>query len=125
MACTYTFTVEKEFLRLDISGEYTVGREAEEAKEIWAAAADLCRENSLTRVLSFIDVPGVFPTYAAYEVASDPESWGWERHFKAAMVYSHIERYENNFSETVAVNRYFNIQGFKDEQTAREWLLES
>ena len=101
MACVYSFTKEKDLIRLDISGEYTVGKEAEEAIEIWSEAADLCRSSNLTRVLAYIDVAGVFPTDAAYEVASDPESWGWERRFKAAMVYTHKERFENNFSETV------------------------
>ena len=124
MACAYSFTNEQDFLRLDISGEYTVGKEAAEAIEIWSEAADLCRKYSLTRVLAFIDVPGVFPTDAAYEVSSDPEAWGWERRFKAAMVYTHRERYENNFSETVAFNRYINIRGFMDEVDARRWLMD-
>ncbi|MGI9238806.1 MAG: hypothetical protein ACR2QZ_15510 [Woeseiaceae bacterium] len=102
-----------------------MGKEAEEAKQIWSEAADLCRKNNLTRVLAIIDVPGVFPTYAAYEVSSDPESWGWERHVKAAMVYTDKERYENNVSETVAFNRYINIRGFMDESDARRWLAET
>ena len=75
-------------------------------------------------MLAYIEVAGIFPTEAAFEVASDPESWGWERHFKAAMVYTHRERYENNFSETVAFNRYINIKGFMDEDEARQWLTE-
>ena len=124
MACSYDFINEPGLLRLDVSGEYTAGREAEEAIEMWSEAADLCRKHNLTRVLAFIDVAGVFPTEAAYTVSSDPEGWGWERRFKAAMVYTHKERYENNFSETVAFNRYINIKGFMDEADARQWLAD-
>ena len=126
MACSCVFSQNQDYLRMDVSGNWTPGKEADEAIKFWAQAADVCRENEQTHVLAVFDIPGSMPTMAAFEVASDPEAFGWDRRVKVALVYTHRERFESNlFSETVAVNRYYQVKAFQDESAARDWLLQS
>jgi len=119
-------TILADHVRLDVTGEWTPGKEVEEIKNTLGAVADACRENGLERMLAVFDMGGRIPIGVAYEVAKDPSSVGWERHFRGALVHRDEERYESNlFTETVAVNRSFNIKAFNDEGAALKWLLES
>jgi len=124
MSCTGLISQHNDYLRLDVSGEYTPGAEAEEATRFWAQAAAACREHKLTRVLAVFDVPGTMPTFAAFDVASNPPAISWDHRVKVALVYTHKERFESNlFSETVAVNRGYKVKAFQDEPNAISWLL--
>lgn len=111
---------------MDVSGSWTPGKEAEEAIQFWAQAADACREHKLMHVLAVFDIPGSLPTMAAYEIASDPESFDWDHRVNVALVYPHRDRFESNlFSETVAVNRYYRVKAFQEESSAVDWLINS
>lgn len=67
---------------------------------------------------------GELPAMVGYELASNPEQFGWERAFRIAMVFTHKERYESHlFPETVMVNRYYDMKAFMDEDEAITWLL--
>jgi len=124
MSVTFQITIDEDFLRLDVSGEYTPGKVAEEAINIWARTADACREHNKSRVLMVNDVAGEMPTIDAYEIARNPPEIGWDHRVKVALVYKHKERFESNlFTETVAVNRYLNVKAFQDEPNAISWLL--
>lgn len=124
MSIEYRIEAMQGFIRLDVSGTWTYGSEAREAKEVWRQVADACKEHGIERILAVFDIPGRFPTFAAFDIASDPESLGFNRCHKAALVYTYQERFESNlFSELVAVNRGFNVQAFMDESKAKNWLL--
>jgi hypothetical protein len=124
MSCKVLTSQHNDYLRLDVSGEYTPGAEAEEATRFWAQAAATCREHKLTRVLAVFDVPGKMPTFAAFDVASNPPAINWDYRVKVALVYTHKDRFESNlFSETVAVNRGYQVKAIQDEPNAIAWLL--
>ncbi len=123
MSIQYRIEANQDFLRLDVSGNWTYGREAMEAKEVWREVVDSCGKHGVERILAVFDVPGRLPTLAAYDIASAPESLGFNRHYKVALVYTYQERYESNlFSELVAENRGFNVKAFRDESKAKRWL---
>jgi hypothetical protein len=124
MAVQYTINIEKDFLRLDVSGSYTPGNEAAEMRQIWAEVSDACRLHRIRRVLSCSSVVGELPTMVGFELASAPSSFGWERNFRMALVFEDKERYESHlFAETVMVNRYYDMKPFMNEDEAKTWLL--
>lgn len=124
MSIEYRIEAVQGFIRLDVSGEWTYGSEAREAKQVWRQVADACKEQGFERILAVFDVPGRLPTFAAYDIASDPESLGFNHRYKVALVYTYQERFDSNlFSETVAVNRGFKVKAFIDESDAQNWLL--
>jgi hypothetical protein len=54
------------------------------------------------------------------------EEFGWSRRFKLAIVdVNEDSRKDNLFTETVAVNRGYNVKIFDNENDAKEWLLQS
>jgi hypothetical protein len=56
-----------------------------------------------------------------FETAADPESWGWKRDYKAAVVYSEVTE-DERFLESVGVNRGILIKVFDDIDEAISWL---
>lgn len=61
-------------------------------------------------------------TLETFDTAAQPESWGWDKSYMAAVVYSEIT--ENaRFLETVGVNRGIMIKVFDDVDEATAWLL--
>ena len=126
---TVEYRIERKHghVRLYVSGEWTRGQEANEAKKIWEELVELSRQTGIYRLIAVFDIPGCLPTMEAFEIANAPVSSGWDHRWKVALVYPYPERFESNlFSETVAVNRGYNIKVFRDELDARAWLgLES
>lgn len=115
---------KQDFLRLEVSGQWTPGKEAREAMAIFSELAAACRQTGISRVIEVFDIPGRLPTMAAYDIASNPSAFGWDRNWKTALVFTYPERFESNlFTETVAVNRLYNIKAFRDESIAQAWLL--
>ena len=125
---TYDFIIKEksDHIRLEISGSWTPGNEAEDVKSVWARVAEICRTNNVCRILAIWDIPGHLPTLAAYNMAKSPEEFGWSRRLKLAVVYSSGQRMQDSlFGEDIAVNRGYNIKMFNNEQDAKAWLLES
>jgi hypothetical protein len=115
-----------DHIRVQLSGELTLGLELQDALSVWSQVAEACREKDVTRVLAISTASGRLPTMTAYELAASAEEWGWDRRFKLAVVVVHEERRKNRlFAETVAYNRGFRAKIFDDEQKARSWLLET
>ncbi len=124
MPIEYRIESKHDFLRLEVSGEWTPGQETREARAIWAKLAEACRLTEISRVIAVFDMPGRLPTMQAFDIARSPESFGWDRRWKAAIVCPYPERFENTlFSEVVAVNRGYTVKTFKDESRAQAWLL--
>lgn len=115
-----------DYLRVDVSGNWTKGKELEDALDVWLQVVAACRKTGLTRILSVWNVPGKLPTMAGYDLTNDPLSRGWDHQYRLAVVHLHEERFQDAlFAETVAVNRGFQIKIFRDEQSAMGWLMES
>jgi hypothetical protein len=123
MKIKYLIKDEHSHLRLEVSGEWAKGNEAKEAISIWSQIAEACRELGSSRVLAIFDVSGRMPAMEAWDIASDLQSVGLERHWRIAVVYTHQERFESNhFSEDVACNRGYDVKIFRDESSAESWL---
>ena len=123
MSVKYRIENKNSYGRLYVSGEWTRGQEANEAKKIWEELVEASRQTGIYRLIAVFDIPGCLPTMEAFEIASAPVSSGWNNLWKVALVYPYPERFESNlFSETVAVNRGYNVKAFRDELNALAWL---
>jgi hypothetical protein len=112
------------YVRLDVSGTYTPGNEVVKMKSMWREIADQCRSNGVEHALAVSEVKGALSTMAGYELASEPTSFGWERNFHIAIAFTDKERFESQlFTETVMVNRYYDIKAFMDVDEAKAWLV--
>ena len=116
----------QDYIRVEVSGARTSGKEKEDAVNLWRRVVDACSESGINRVLVVSSVTGRIPTLEAYEVAGHPEEFGWSRDYKLALVDLDEEsRRDNIFAENVAVNRGFQVKVFDNEQEAEIWLLVS
>jgi hypothetical protein len=124
MPYDFNIDVKQDHIRVEVIGHRSKGKEFEDAVRVWSQEADVCREKEINRVLAISKVTGQLPTIAAYDIAEPPGSFGWSQRFKFAYVDLNEEsRNENVFSETVAINRGYNVKLFDNEQDAKEWLL--
>ncbi len=102
------------------------GNEAQDSINIWLQVAMACRESNVSLILVLSEIIGHLPTMAAFEIANDPEAFGWSRRLKLAIVDLNNEaRPDSLFGENVAVNRGFNLKIFENEPEARAWLFET
>ena len=116
---------EKDYLRVEVSGERRPGHEVEDSVATWSHVATICEETKKDRVLGMFNVSGRLPTPAAYALAFNPESYGWSRRLKLALVVMHEEsRQDALFVEDVAVSSGYKIRIFDNEKKASVWLLE-
>ena len=115
-----------EYIRVEVSGVRTSGKEKDDAIMLWRRVVEACRESGLARILVISNVTGRIPTLEAYEVAGHPEEFGWNREYKLALVDLDDEsRQDNLFAENVAVNRGFHVKVFDNEKEAEIWLVVS
>ena len=92
---------------------------------MWLRIAEASRATGLRRILAISWITGRLPTMSAYQVASQPDKFGWSRDLKLALVDHHPpSREKNAFSANVASNRGFTVRYFDDEAAAVAWLLE-
>lgn len=115
-----------DYLRATVSGERVEGQELDDAVGVWLQLAGLCHQKGHSRVLALVDLTGEIPPMVAYKLAESPDRFGWSRTFKAAVVdINEVSRNSNRFTETVAVNRGYQVKIFSCEQEAIGWLLGS
>ena len=113
-----------EYFRVDVTGNWTPGKELEDALAVWKQVAEVYQKSNVSKVLSVWDVPGHLPTMSAYELGTKISSLGVDKAFSLAIVHLRKDRLQDSlFAETVAVNRGFHIKMFGDEESALSWLL--
>jgi hypothetical protein len=126
MRVQYSIHKNADHLRTFISGDWTPGKESEEIIRFLENVTEACRKLGVNRILLVVDIPGRIQIWDAHKVAKSPETFGWDPSFKLALVYTHEERFESNlFSERLAVSLGYNFKIFRDEPSAKAWLLES
>jgi len=124
MRAQYSIHNNQDHLRTQVSGAWTPGRESEEIIRFLEKVTDACRKLGVNRILAVIDIPGRIQIWDAHKVAHSSESFGWDRNFRLALVYTHQERFESNlFSERLAASRGLRVKVFRDETSAKAWLL--
>jgi len=116
---------EKDYLRVEVSGERRPGHEVEDSVATWSHVATVCEETKKDRILSVFNVSGCLPTPAAYAIAFNPESYGWSKHLKLALVVVDEEpRRDALFVEDVEVSSGYKTRVFDNEEEATAWLFE-
>ena len=126
MSYKVNFKENVEYLRVEISGTRTRSREVDDAIKVWSQVAEIGKAKNITHILAIIEITGFMPTMASFDIGNLAEKFGWRRSFKLAVVTSDEEsRKANLFTETVAVNRGFDVKIFDNEQNAKIWLLDS
>ncbi len=126
MSYKLNFQDEDGVLLVEISGERVKEELTSSAKEAWREIVKVALERKLEQILVLSSATGKYPTLNAYQVNSSLAECGVQRHWKVAFVNLDQASFQDvKFSETVAVNRGFNVGIFSNEDTARKWLLES
>jgi len=125
MSIHYSIYNNQDHLRTEVSGNWTPGKESEEMIRFGQKVADTCREFAVNRILTINNISGLIQIWDAHKVVTSMASFGWDRSFRQAVVYTHEERFESNlFTERLAVSRGLRIKIFRDESSAKAWLLE-
>jgi hypothetical protein len=125
MAYEVSIQDQQDHVRVEASGTRTPGHEVEDAIATWSEVAKFCDEKKRDRVLGIFKVTGRLPTPAAYAIAFNPESYGWSRRLKLALVVvSEESRQDALFVEDVAVSSGYQIRVFDNEKKATVWLLD-
>jgi hypothetical protein len=93
-----------------------------DAHRLFGPAQPVLEEQRSTRVLFDLrEAEIAASTMETFHTAAFPESWGWKRIYKAAVIYSEVTE-DERFLETVGVNRGIRIKVFSDMDEAISWL---
>ena len=126
MSYNVTFIENVDYLRVEISGARKQGKEVDDAIKVWSRVAEIGKAKNITHILAIIEITGFMPKMASFDIGNLADKFGWSRSFKLAVVTSDEEsRKANLYTETVAVNRGFDVRIFDNEQDAKIWLLDS
>jgi hypothetical protein len=116
---------KEDYIRIEISGEWTIGNEAEEVISAWSQVVEICHAKNIDNILAVGKVTGHLTPMAAYDMANFPDKHGWSRKLRLAVVALGESWRSNLFAETVAENRGYTIKIFDNEQDAKTWLFKS
>lgn len=120
MAYDYKIEDKQQYIRVEISGERIPGRAIKDIVPIWAETLDICREKKTNKLLAILKLTGEVTKIGSYNIVTLADRYGWDRQLQVALV----EPEKNNlFTETIAVNRGYQLKIFESEQDALTWLL--
>ncbi len=125
MPYNVTIKEKEDHIRVEISGEWTIGNEAKEVISAWSQVVEICHTKNINHILAIGKVTGHLTPMAAYDMANFPDKHGWTRKLRLAVVALGESWRSNLFAETVADNRGYTIKVFDNEQDAKTWLFES
>jgi hypothetical protein len=114
--------VEKDYVRVNVSGEQTLENNIQLVGQILEA----CAKNDIRKTL--IDIRGILgqPGIASdFELANRAAQDGRSLIQKAAVLHRTESHQFTSFFETAIRNRGINLLAFQDEGKAIEWLLET
>jgi hypothetical protein len=124
MAYDYKIEDRQQYIRVEISGKRTPGNELEDIAPIWSEATQTCRERKINKLLAVLKLTGTMSIIASYNVVKFADRIGWSRELRVALVdLGGVPDRNNLFTETVAVNRGYQLKVFRDEQEALTWLI--
>ena len=126
MAYKLNFQDEGGVLLVEISGEREKEELVKSAREAWREIASKTFEAKVIKILVISSATGKYPALDAFLINSRLDECGLHRDWKIAFVNLDRASYQDiKFAETVAVNRGFDLGIFKDEFSARRWLIEA
>lgn len=113
--------VEKDYIKLTVSGEQTL----ENNKELVFRVLNTCIENNVGKALvdirGLLGQPGMLSDFELANIAAK-EALGLVQ--KVALLYRQESQEYTSFFETATRNRGVNLLAFLDEKEAIKWLLE-
>ena len=126
----YDFAVdaERDYLRVEVSGNRSpdIEQGLRDIMTVWSRVTDICRETNTEKVLAVLQLKGEVPVMGSYNVVTHADQFGWSRRLRMAVVDLNDESREGNrFTETVAVNRGYQIKVFDNENDAKDWLSDT
>ena len=118
----FDFTVEDEFLRVDVvHGQWSV----EGYAELWVEIANMCRQTKKGKILAvFVGDMDGFPSYQdIYRIAAiGVKEWDLLSHKIAMVDLSEVTFLDFTIGAEFGSQMGADIQAFHDEQVARLWL---
>ena len=51
----------QEHIRVEVSGDWTRGKELDDAMDVLGQVADVCHKKGVNNILAIWDVPGIYP----------------------------------------------------------------
>ena len=104
---------KEEYLRVEVEGTRIIGREVDDSIDVWIQIAEICKTKNINYILAILNITGKMPRTASFNIGNLAEKFGWSRGFKLAVVTKdEYSMKANLFTETVAVNRGFNVKIF-------------
>jgi hypothetical protein len=124
MPLKFKYTLNRDYLKVEILGHRTPGNELLESKEIWKQIADVVKRENQDRILTLIKVKGHLPVKAAYQIAESAGSIGWSHNYKLAVVAGSDTVLMNvRLSEMIMTKLGYDMKLFGSTRMARKWLL--
>lgn len=115
---------EQDYIRAEVSGARILGDAATDAGRVGEQVVQACNEAGIRRVLLILNLSGRLSAIDSYEMVTNAPQYGWKHAFRLAMVDLNEESFDDvRFTETVAVNRSYEMKVFNNEQDALDWLL--
>jgi len=126
MPYEFQLQVHEGYLRVEVSGARTPGQEVNDAIQTGQQISEAVRSSGVRKVLAIFRMTGRLPATESHEIYSNPQAFGWSREVKVALIDMNSDSKDDSlFSETVAVNRAYDMSVFDNEEDALEWLLQS
>lgn len=119
-----TYTLNREFLEVDLRVRIVPEGELQEALARWGEVAALCRTHGLTRILVFMEFIGHHPMEVKFQLARGAADIGWTPDLKMAVVIPNEAQFsEQLFIETAMNSLGYEIKLFLKRRPAKKWLL--
>lgn len=122
----YDYSIENRdnHLRVEVRGHRKLETADADNRQLWTAVARASEASGLTRILTVYRMTGPFLPLVIFDLADNPESIGWTKAHRVALVDGSGAQYEDwKTVETVATNRGFSVRAFEGIGAAEDWLL--
>ncbi|WP_282054452.1 hypothetical protein [Maribacter luteus] len=124
MPVELTPRLQKDHLKIVLTGQRTLGQEGQEGIRIWTEITRLCEASNMNRILVRSKIEGRIPPSSMFEVAEAIDKLSFGKDFKIAGVGSNQIEYANlTFFENCASRLNYKIKLFLSESEALKWLL--
>jgi hypothetical protein len=123
----YDLCIEEKdnYIRVEASGNRVPGRLAEDAIQLWAKVSEHCRVKNISNILAIYNISGNIPSQVIIDVTRNPESFGWNKSLKLALVDLNEDSRKGNYlTEAIAARRGYAFRVFDNEEEARAWLID-
>lgn len=116
-------SVEPTYVRAVLKGTRVQGGDIEVSKTALSKITAATEENGLNDLLIIANLEGRKNLTATFQLINNMESLGWKQSYRVALVDTDITADEfHAFTQLVASNRGLQLQIFKEENLAIQWL---